>query len=147
MDTVDLDAFPRLFVPDGALVVAALGREEPLGVFNGPGPTGVGLVARLLGELYRTTLHHITTHTASIDGVRATGRTYCLAYHVVGDGDHKRGEVLETLGVRYEEQFVRTPEGWRIKTRHATRLWSQITPMPYEPLLIDRAVPPARDVA
>ena len=52
---------------------------------------------------------------------------------------------LETLGVRYEEEFVRTAEGWRIRVRDATRLWSQITPTPYEPLLIDRAAARARD--
>ena len=142
MDRRDLEAFPRLFVPDGALVVRAPGREKPLGIFQGPGPDGVGLIARLLGDLYRATLHHITTHEATIDGDRATGTTYCLAYHVVDGAD---GGALETLGVRYEEEFVRTPEGWRIRVRDATRLWSQITPTPYEPLLIDRAAARARD--
>jgi ketosteroid isomerase-like protein len=142
MDRRDLEAFPRLFVPDGALVVRAPGREKPLGIFQGPGPDGVGLIARLLGDLYRATLHHITTHEATIDGDRATGTTYCLAYHVVDGAD---GGALETLGVRYEEEFVRTTEGWRIRVRDATRLWSQITPTPYEPLLIDRAAARARD--
>ncbi len=142
MDRQDLEAFPRLFVPDGALVVRAPGREKPLGIFQGPGPDGVGLIARLLGDLYRATLHHITTHEATIDGDRATGTTYCLAYHVVDGAD---GGALETLGVRYEEEFVRTTEGWRIRVRDATRLWSQITPTPYEPLLIDRAAARARD--
>jgi ketosteroid isomerase-like protein len=142
MDRRDLEAFPRLFVPEGALVVRAPGREKPLGIFKGPGPDGVGLIARLLGDLYRDTLHHITTHEASIDGDRATGTTYCLAYHVV---DGEDGGALETLGVRYEEEFVRTAEGWRIRVRDATRLWSQITPTPYEPLLIDRAAARARD--
>jgi SnoaL-like domain len=142
MDRRDLEAFPRLFVPDGALVVRAPGREKPLGIFQGPGPDGVGLIARLLGDLYRATLHHITTHEATIDGDRATGTTYCLAYHVVDGVD---GGALETLGVRYEEEFLRTTEGWRIRVRDATRLWSQITPTPYEPLLIDRAAARARD--
>jgi ketosteroid isomerase-like protein len=143
MDRCDLDAFPRLFVPDGALVVRAPGREKPMGVFRGPGPDGVGLIARLLGELYRATLHHITTHEATIDGDNASGTTYCLAYHMPkDDGD---GGSLETLGVRYQEQFVRTDDGWRINVRDATRLWSQITPTPFEPLLIDRAAARARN--
>jgi hypothetical protein len=90
----------------------------------------------LLGELYESTLHHITTHEAIVDGDRATGTTYCLAYHIARGGG---GGVLETLGVKYEEQFVRTDEGWRFELRDATRLWSQITPLPHEPLLVDRA--------
>jgi SnoaL-like domain len=142
MDRNDIDAFPRLFVPDGALVVRAPGREKPLGTFRGPGPDGVGLIARLMSDLYRATLHHITTHEAVIDGDRATGTTYCLAYHMV---DGEVGGSLETLGVRYDEQLVRTPDGWRFEMRDATRLWSQITPTPYEPLLIDRAAARSRD--
>ena len=142
MDRCDLEAFPRLFVPDGALVVKAPGREKPLGIFQGPDPDGIGLIARLLGELYDATLHNITTQAAEVEGDHATGTTYCLAYHVVaGEGPR----TLETLGVRYEDEFVRTPEGWRMRIREATRLWSQITPTPYEPLLIDRAAARERD--
>lgn len=136
MDRTDLDAFPRLFVPDGSLLVRQGGRPEPLGEFRGPGPDGVGLIARLLHELYESTLHHITTHQATIAEARATGTTYCLAYHV---SRGPTGATLETLGVRYEEQFVRTDDGWRFKLRDATRVWSQITPLPPEPLLVDRA--------
>jgi hypothetical protein len=136
MDSTDLEAFGRQFVPDGSLIVRAPGREKPLGVFHGPGADGIGLIARLISELYRCTLHHITTHQATVNGDRATGTTYCLAYHIV-DGDD--GGALETLGVRYAEELVRTTDGWRFQTRDATRLWSQITPTPHEPLLIDRA--------
>jgi hypothetical protein len=141
MDDSDLDVFPRLFVPDGALIVRAPERARPLGVFRGPGADGIGLIATLLRELYRSTLHNITTHQARIHGDQATGTTYCLAYHVVAGED---GGALETLGVRYEEHFVRTPDGWRFQTRDATRLWSQTTPTPLHPLLIDRAAAAAR---
>jgi hypothetical protein len=141
MDQIDLDAFPELFVPEGALVVLAPGRAEPMGTFQGPGPDGVGLVARLMEGLYRDTSHNITTHHVIVDGDEARGWTYTLAYHVVAGDD---GGVLETLGVKYEDHFVRTSAGWRFHTRRATRLWSQITPTPYEPLKIDRAAADAR---
>jgi hypothetical protein len=136
MDNGELDVFPRLFVADGSLVVKSRGRERPMGVFRGPGPDGIGLIAQLLREQYRATMHHITTHVSQISGDRATGTTHCLAYHLVASED---GGSLETLGVRYEESFVRTSEGWRFEVREATRLWSQITPTPHEPLLVDRA--------
>jgi len=137
MDEADVEAFSRIFVADGALVVKDPGRERPAGVFRGPGAdTGVALIAVLMNDLYRATLHHITTHTATVDGDRATGVTYCLAYHMCDD---EQGERLETIGVRYDEEFVRTPDGWRMGTREATRLWSQITPTPRTPLVIDHA--------
>jgi hypothetical protein len=139
MDRGDLEEFGRLFVLDGALVVRAPGRDSPLGVFQGP--AGVALIARLLGELYVATLHNITTHRVVLNGDSATGTTYCLAYHVVGNGE---GDALETLGVRYEDEYVRTPDGWRMRIRNATRLWSQTTPMDGEPLLIDRAAAQSR---
>ena len=136
MDQIDLDAFPQLFVPEGALVVMAPGRDKLMGTFQGPGPDGVGLVARLMDGLYRDTLHNITTHHVTVDGDEARGWTYTLAYHMV---DGEDGGSVETLGVKYEDHFVHTPGGWRFHTRRATRLWSQITPTPREPLQIDHA--------
>lgn len=134
MDEVDLEAFPRLFVPDGGMAVYGLGDEAPMGTFEGPGPDGVGLIATLMDELYAATLHNVTTQLVRPDGDRATATTYCIAYHVTGtDG------ILETLGVRYVDDLERTPEGWRFRMRHATRLWSQRTSLDGEPLLIDRA--------
>jgi hypothetical protein len=138
MDEADLETLPRLFVPDGRLIVRALDREKPLAVFGASGPDGVGLIARLLHELYRATLHSITTHHVHLDGDEALGSTYCLAYHVIA------GDAVETLAVRYAERFVRTPEGWRFHTRDATRLWSQVTPTPQRPLLLDHAAARAR---
>jgi hypothetical protein len=134
MDAADPEAFFDLFVPDGALIVRSACREEPLGVFSGP--EGVGRIASLLGELYRATMHHITSHIAEVDGDRADGTTMCLAYHLASG---EEGEVLETLGVRYEETLVQTGDGWRFQARDATRVWSQITPVSADPLLVDRA--------
>jgi hypothetical protein len=141
MDENDVDAFGEIFVPDGELIVRAAGREKPLAVFRGPGADGVGMIAILMARLYRATLHHITTHYATVQGEEGSGVTYCLAYHMVDEDGESR---LETLGVRYEERYVLTEHGWRIRTRDATRLWSQITPTPDEPLLIDRAAAAAR---
>jgi SnoaL-like domain len=136
MDAGDPDGFLDLFLPDGALVVFAPGREKPMGAFRGSGATGVGLVAKLLGELYRDTMHHITNNTVDVDGDEAVGTTYCLAYHLL---DGEDGGTIETLGVRYVDEFTRTPQGWRFRTRNATRMWSQIESLANRPLAIDRA--------
>jgi hypothetical protein len=136
MDAGDPDGFHDIFVPEGALIVLAPGSEEPMGSFEGPGPDGVGLIAGLLSEIYRNTMHHITNHTVEIDGDEASGVTYCLAYHLCRDDD---GERIETLGVTYADTYVRAAPGWRIHTRRATRIWSQIEQLDTRPLLIDRA--------
>lgn len=134
MDGPAIDVLERLFVPDGTLVVKDLGRERPAAVFEGPGPTGIGLLVLLMRRHYRATMHHITTHHAAIDGQRASGRTYCIANHMLED---EQGTV-ETLAVRYQEDFVRTEAGWRFRAREVTRMWSRIERIPREPLLLDR---------
>ncbi|HEY4279605.1 MAG TPA: nuclear transport factor 2 family protein [Conexibacter sp.] len=138
MDNADLEAFHKLFVPDGALIVRRQGRKEPMGTFTGPGTDGVALIALLMNEHYWATMHNVTTHVSKVDGDSATGTTLCLAYHVI-ERDDNGTPALETLAVRYEESFVRTAEGWRFRTRDVVRLWSQVTPTPYEPLVVDRA--------
>lgn len=132
MDDGDLRAFADIFAADGTLAVHGPVGDELLGVFRGP--DGVAAVAELMKGLYRATLHHITTHAATVAGDRATGTTYCLAHHVLFDGSS-----LETLGVRYHEEFVRTEDGWRMGHRKAIRLWSQVSPTTSDHLLVDRA--------
>jgi hypothetical protein len=136
MDAGDPAGFHDIFVPEGALIVLAPGSQEPMGSFDGSGADGVGMIAGLLSELYRDTMHHITNHIVDVDGDAASGITYCLAYHLCKDAD---GDRIETLGVTYADTYVRTGDGWRIHTRRATRVWSQIEPLDTSPLLVDRA--------
>jgi hypothetical protein len=45
-----------------------------------------------------------------LDGDRASGVSYCLAHHVT----RRAGEAkIMVASIRYSDQFVRTPEGWR----------------------------------
>ncbi len=137
MDTADLGLLGELFVPSGRLVVLALGRERPLATFNGLGPDGIGIIPTVMMEVYKSTMHSVTTHAATVDGDRADGATYCVAYHVAGS---EAGDVLETLGVRYRDEFVRTSDGWRFEQRFVTRLWTHSGPASRAPLTIDLAV-------
>jgi hypothetical protein len=141
MDAGDPEGFHDIFVEEGALIVLAPGTDEPMGSFEGPGKDGVGLVAALMSSLYRDTMHHITNHVVDVDGDEAGGITYTLAYHLCDDED---GERIETLGVTYSDTYVRTADGWRIHTRRATRVWSQIETLDTRPLLVDRAAGRAR---
>jgi hypothetical protein len=66
---------------------------------------------------YDQTFHFVGNHRADVDGDAATGETYCIAHHVTGTDDF-------VMTIRYEDQYVRTPEGWRMKQRDLRLLWT-----------------------
>lgn len=131
MDAADPAALARVFAPDGALVIRVPGRAKPLSEFRGE---QLGLFARLLGETYESTLHHVTTQIVDVEA--RTGTTWCLAHHVTGGPDR----TLESVGVRYEETFTRVDGEWRFALRDVTALWVKVEPLPRVGLAIDRAV-------
>lgn len=95
------DAYASLYTKDGVAftntkgydALAALAREQPRG------PNYVR--------------HYLTNHVIEPSAEGATGRAY-LAVLDIGEGG-KPGTVF--LGGHYEDTYVRTAEGWRIKTR------------------------------
>ena len=137
VDTADPAALADLFTADGALIIRAMGRREPLSEFRGSGTEGVGLMARLLGEVYESTLHHVTTHLADVRGDEATAITYCVAQHVASGDD---GRIMESVGVRYDDTCVRRDGSWRFRSRDVTCLWVRVEPLPRVGLLLDPVV-------
>lgn len=73
------------------------------------------------------TKHMLTNFVINIDGDTATASTYVRAVLVVTDDPLTW---FEPVG-RYDDQLVRTPEGWRISHRrfHPTRMLSS-QPLP-----------------
>ena len=66
--------------------------------------------------IFSATLHYISNSTVELDGDRAHAKTYVWnpMHMKLGDGsDHSF-----TVGGFYEDEIVRTPEGWRIARRH-----------------------------
>lgn len=61
--------------------------------------------------------HLVATHQVRVDGDRATSRCYLQAQHMVGEGTFM-------FAGRYEDRFVRTPDGWRIEHRDLARMWT-----------------------
>jgi hypothetical protein len=96
------DAYAGLYTKDGVAflnsrgseALAALAREQP----RGP----------------KYVRHYITHHVidASPDG--ATGKAYLAVLDI---GEHGKPSTV-FLGGHYEDTYVRTPDGWRIKTRN-----------------------------
>jgi hypothetical protein len=63
--------------------------------------------------------HHIVGSVGiEVDGDRATGDTYALAFLAVDAKDDDVGDGrIVVRGLRYLDDFVRTPDGWRISRR------------------------------
>lgn len=61
------------------------------------------------------TLHRLTNHAVSVDGDRAEARTYVDAY--IMSADNTSG--VNAVGF-YDDQLVRTADGWRIVQRRFT---------------------------
>jgi hypothetical protein len=96
------DAYAGLYTPDGVAfntskgyaALAALGREQP----RGP----------------KYVRHYLMNHVIDPSPEGATGKAYLA---VIDIGEQGKPSTL-FLGGHYEDTYVRTAEGWRIKTRN-----------------------------
>ena len=75
--------------------------------------------------------HMLTNHAVVVDGDRATGRCYFHAQHIRRAAEGGRNLVI---GGRYDDEFVRTVDGWRISRRTAAAMWRE-----GNPAVIDRS--------
>ena len=114
-DERDADAFAALFTPDATLTVLVDGEQRG----RYAGADEIGTVPAKLAR-YRRTLHLVSTHHSVVDDDEdeATGTAYCEAHHVDDDGDR-------VLFIRYDDRYVRTPDGWRFAARAVNTLWSE----------------------
>ena len=70
-------------------------------------------------EAFEHTLHRLSNHAIEIDGDTATARTYVDVLLIARDAKpHKTSDVNAT-GF-YDDELVRTGEGWRINRRKLT---------------------------
>jgi ketosteroid isomerase-like protein len=70
---------------------------------------------------YRATRHAITAQEVEVDGDSARSQADCTAQHWLPDGSSR------TVAVRYHDDLVRGPDGWRIRRREVERLWTRGT--------------------
>jgi ketosteroid isomerase-like protein len=65
---------------------------------------------------YTATRHAITAQSLDIEGDTARSSADCTAQHWLPDGS------CRTVSVRYDDELVRGPAGWRISRRHVEQL-------------------------
>jgi len=110
LDSGDWDALRAVFTPD---VVTDLGDGGQNGIDE--------VIARVSSALsvFDVTQHLVGTHQVRIDGDTATCRCYLQAQHV-----RPTKEKL-MVGARYEDECVRTADGWRIARRRIVPMWTE----------------------
>jgi hypothetical protein len=116
LDEHDWPALHRVFLPDAR---AELGFPEVTGI-----DAIVGIVSGVLTPL-DTSQHMVTNHQVRIDGDTATSRCYFHAQHVRRAA--AEGPNFIVAG-RYEDDLVRTADGWRIARRRLVPMWREGNP-------------------
>lgn len=116
VDRREYPAFAALFTADGVLCgpgYAMSGRAE-----IERGIAGI--------EQYEATQHCVHQQLVDVRGDTATGETYCVARHV-----YTRDGVRRKLdwGVRYQDEYRREADAWRIARRELLLDWTQDLPL------------------
>ncbi|MCF2525761.1 nuclear transport factor 2 family protein [Yinghuangia soli] len=112
-----------LFLPEGRLVVERDPGAEPI-VRTGPAQIAKAMTGL---DRYIATMHVVANQLVAIDGDRAEAETYCTAHHIYDDESGVRRD--RVMAVRYEDVYVRTPDGWRIETRRLNCDWVEDRPL------------------
>jgi hypothetical protein len=66
--------------------------------------------------------HMVAAPKITLDGDRATAKTYCHNPMILADGEG--GEKVWFIGLWYHDELVRTPAGWRISHRHEEKSYA-----------------------
>ena len=77
----------------------------------------------MLHDMFAKTMHTVMNQTVKIDGDKAEGETYCIAYHLnhPKDGKHTRFDMF----IRYQDKFRRENGAWKFCHRHLAVDWTQ----------------------
>jgi ketosteroid isomerase-like protein len=121
-DRIDAAGLAALFTPEGVLRVGAPGAS------TAPPAERIGReqIEKAIGGLsrYLKTMHFVGNQYLTVDasGDRATGETYCIAHHISGESGSQNDHVMI---IRYQDQFVRTADGWQIAVRELVVDWTE----------------------
>jgi hypothetical protein len=72
--------------------------------------------------LYAVTVHQMGNCDIAVAGDTATSETWINAHHVYADPTRNDGR-LPIAGLRYQDDWVRTADGWRVAHRRAFTDW------------------------
>jgi hypothetical protein len=118
VDRGDGPGFAALFTEDAAIEGPGFKVQGYAEISGNPG---------MLKRMYRSTMHTVLNHTATIHGDTADGETYCIAYHV----NHPVDGVFTRLdwAIRYQDKYVRQNGMWLYAHRQLLVEWTQLSPV------------------
>lgn len=115
IDRRRFDDLDRVFTPDAYIDYRALGG------IDGPYPQVKAWLAEVLPN-FPSYAHLLGNFDVRIDGDAASSRTLCFNPMVLGG---EKGQVL-FCGLWYEDEFVRTTDGWRMSRRVEVKCFDKI---------------------
>jgi hypothetical protein len=117
VDGGDWDDLDDLFTSDAVVDFTAFGgpRDEL--------PVIKKFLADSLG-IFGRTQHMMGLPVITLDGDRASARTSCNNPMVLPNSDGTTAVWL--IGLWYDDEFVRTPDGWRFTSRKQERCYSVV---------------------
>ena len=116
IDSEDWELLDSVFVPDAEIDYTTSGG------IKGRYPEVRAWLAKVLPN-FRVKQHLLTNTTLELKGDSATSRTYF--YNPMGAPGPDGGVQLFFVGGFYNDELVRTPEGWRIARRFEEQAWLQ----------------------
>jgi SnoaL-like domain len=72
--------------------------------------------------LYSVTVHQMGNCDIDVAGDTAHSETWINAHHVYADPTRNEGR-MPIAGLRYQDDWLRTPDGWRVRHRKAFTDW------------------------
>ena len=115
IDKRRFDDLDRVFTPDAYIDYRAMGG------IDGRFPEVKAWLADVLPN-FPVYAHMLGNFDVRIDGDAASSRTICFNPMVLG-GD--RNQIL-FCGLWYDDEFVRTPEGWRMSRRVEAKVFDKV---------------------
>lgn len=113
LDSNEWDMLDDVFIPEATTNFMRAEPEEGLAAIK-------ERVSSSLGHL-DDSQHIVSNHQVVLDGDQATHRCYLHAQHIRRGVD---GGDLYVVAGRYEDDVVRTADGWRIRHRDLIMMWT-----------------------
>jgi hypothetical protein len=117
VDRRDWQPVKDIFVPGTAVDYSAL---MPIGDSVAAEDVVDQIAAAI--ELYSVTVHQMGNCEIAVEGDEARSDTWVNAHHVYADPDKNEGR-LPIAGLRYQDRWVRTRNGWLVQHRRAFTDW------------------------
>jgi len=98
-------------------------------VLEGPGWRFDGIeqicgIIPMMQDMFVSSWHATHQQTIDVTGDQATGEVYCAGRHLQ-KGGYAENQVV-TMIIRYQDRYVRGPDGWRIAWRKEIIDWTEV---------------------